>query len=72
MQEFPNPQVYAQKLPKPTEGEHTRVHQPLFPILDWIQVQEIIDEGLAKSSIKTKWVHLVDSESEVRLLIGWF
>ncbi|XP_064634624.1 myotubularin-related protein 13-like isoform X5 [Lineus longissimus] len=52
--EFPNPQVYIQKIPKPTEGAYSRIHQPIFPILDRVHVQEIIDEGLAKSSIKSK------------------
>ncbi|XP_074660812.1 myotubularin-related protein 13-like [Tubulanus polymorphus] len=52
--ECPNPQVYTQKIPKPTEGVNNRIHQPPFPTLDWVLVQEIIDEGLAKSSVKSK------------------
>ncbi|XP_023930025.1 myotubularin-related protein 13 isoform X2 [Lingula anatina] len=52
--EHPNPQPYTQKIPKPPEGAYSRIHQPQFPILDWIMVQEIIDDGLAKSGIKSK------------------
>ncbi|KAL5006472.1 hypothetical protein ScPMuIL_015278 [Solemya velum] len=52
--ENPNPQPYVQKVPKPTEGSHERIHQPQFHELDMARVQSIIDEGIAKHSIKNK------------------
>ncbi|ESO95293.1 hypothetical protein LOTGIDRAFT_232003 [Lottia gigantea] len=54
LNEFPNPQPYIQKVPKPTDGAYARTHQPAFPSLNNKMVQDIIDEGLAKSSIKSK------------------
>lgn len=54
LQENPNPQPYVQKVPKPTEGSHERIHQPQFHELDMARVQSIIDEGIAKHSIKNK------------------
>ncbi|XP_066963738.1 myotubularin-related protein 13 [Macrobrachium rosenbergii] len=46
--ENPNPQPFVAKIPKPTEGSFTRIHQPVFPHIDTQQVQSIIDEGTAK------------------------
>ncbi|ROT67182.1 putative myotubularin-related protein 13 [Penaeus vannamei] len=46
--ENPNPQPFVAKIPKPTEGSFTRIHQPVFPHIDVQQVQSIIDEGTAK------------------------
>ncbi|XP_076069162.1 SET domain binding factor isoform X2 [Oratosquilla oratoria] len=46
--ENPNPQPFVPKIPKPTEGSFTRIHQPVFPHIDCQQVQAIIDEGTAK------------------------
>lgn len=46
--ENPNPQPFVAKIPKPTEGSFTRIHQPVFPHIDAQQVQSIIDEGTAK------------------------
>ena len=54
LQENPNPQPYAQKVPKPPEGSHTRVHQPVFPTLDRLKIIDIIEEGIAKHSLKSK------------------
>ena len=54
LQENPNPQPYVQKVPLPTEDSFRRIHQPPFPYLDWMHIQEIIDEGLAKHNIKNK------------------
>ncbi|XP_048241880.1 myotubularin-related protein 13-like isoform X3 [Haliotis rufescens] len=54
LHENPNPQPYVQKVPKPTEGAYARIHQPPFQMLNANTVQDIIDEGLAKHSIKSK------------------
>ncbi|XP_050410421.1 myotubularin-related protein 13 isoform X2 [Patella vulgata] len=54
LNEFPNPQPYIQKVPKPTDGAYARTHQPAFPTLNSKTVHEIIEEGLSKSSIKSK------------------
>ena len=56
LQEFPNQQPYMQKIPRPTEGAYCRIHQPPFPVLDRTRVEEILEEGLHKYSIKQKWV----------------
>lgn len=45
--ENPNPQFEA-KIPRPTEGSFTRIHQPIFPKLDTTKIQAIIEEGTTK------------------------
>ena len=55
--ENPNPQPYVQKVPKPTEGAYSRIHQPQFPYLDWLHVQEVIEEGIAKNNLKSKFTN---------------
>lgn len=37
-----------QKVPRPTEGSHLRVHVVPFPLLEEERVEELIREGLAK------------------------
>ncbi|KFM81049.1 Myotubularin-related protein 13, partial [Stegodyphus mimosarum] len=54
LNENPNPQPYVQKIPKPTEGAFTRIHQPPFPIICSKIVQDIIDEGMSKQSLRAK------------------
>lgn len=54
MNENPNPQPYVQKLLKPPEGSFARIHQPALPSIDSVQVQTIIDEGLAKSNLQAR------------------
>ncbi|CAG2192244.1 MTMR5_13 [Mytilus edulis] len=56
--EYPNPQPYVQKVPKPTEEAYKRLHQPQFPYLDWLHVQEVIDEGIAKNNLKSKFSNM--------------
>lgn len=51
--ENPNPQAYVQKILKPPEGAYTRIHQPPFPKIDQQQVQNVINDGLAKSNLKS-------------------
>lgn len=54
LKENPNPQPYVQKIPKPTEGAFTRIHQPTFPFINSKMVQDIIDEGMSKQSLRAK------------------
>ncbi|XP_041365406.1 myotubularin-related protein 13-like [Gigantopelta aegis] len=65
LNEHPNPQPYIPKVPKPTEGSYARIHQPPFPILNWNLIQEIIDEGTAKNSIKNKLVNVRPYQSRI-------
>ncbi|XP_036284222.1 myotubularin-related protein 13 isoform X1 [Pipistrellus kuhlii] len=47
--ENPNPHMAFQKVPRPTEGSHLRVHILPFPKINETQVQELIQENLAKN-----------------------
>uniref|UniRef100_A0A8C1KWP9 SET binding factor 2 n=1 Tax=Cyprinus carpio TaxID=7962 RepID=A0A8C1KWP9_CYPCA len=47
-EENPNPHMAFQKVPRPTEGSHLRVHVVPFPLLEEERVEELIREGLAK------------------------
>lgn len=49
-QENPNPHMAFQKVPRPSEGSHLRVHQVPFPLLDDDKVEKMIQEGVAKLS----------------------
>uniref|UniRef100_A0AAZ3QKQ5 SET binding factor 2 n=1 Tax=Oncorhynchus tshawytscha TaxID=74940 RepID=A0AAZ3QKQ5_ONCTS len=46
--ENPNPHMAFQKVPRPTEGSHLRVHVLPFPLLDDEKVERLLAEGLAK------------------------
>lgn len=48
--ENPNPHMAFQKVPRPSEGSHLRVHQVPFPLLDDEKVEKMIQEGVAKLS----------------------
>ncbi|XP_067352560.1 myotubularin-related protein 13 isoform X2 [Channa argus] len=48
--ENPNPHMAFQKVPRPSEGSHLRVHQVPFPLLDEEKVEKMIEEGVAKCS----------------------
>ena len=50
--EMPASQPFQQKIPRPTEGAFTRIHQPVFPLIDAKRVQEKIDGGIAKGNSK--------------------
>ncbi|BFZ05320.1 hypothetical protein BsWGS_08359 [Bradybaena similaris] len=50
--EIPNQQPYVPKVPKPTEGAYTRIHQPQFPTLDSKTIQDMIDQGLYSNNVK--------------------
>ncbi|XP_032344928.1 myotubularin-related protein 13 isoform X3 [Camelus ferus] len=47
--ENPNPHMAFQKVPRPTEGSHLRVHVLPFPKINETRVQELIQENLAKN-----------------------
>nr|XP_023406360.1 myotubularin-related protein 13 [Loxodonta africana] len=47
--ENPNPHMAFQKVPRPTEGSHLRVHILPFPKINEARVQELIQESLAKN-----------------------
>uniref|UniRef100_A0A5S6L8J3 Eukaryotic translation initiation factor 3 subunit M n=1 Tax=Xenopus tropicalis TaxID=8364 RepID=A0A5S6L8J3_XENTR len=47
--ENPNPHMAFQKVPKPTEGSHLRVHILPFPKMNDLKVQDLIQEGLNKN-----------------------
>ncbi|XP_006642674.2 myotubularin-related protein 13 isoform X2 [Lepisosteus oculatus] len=49
--ENPNPHMAFQKVPRPTEGSHLRVHVMPFPKLNEERVQTLVQEGLAKLHI---------------------
>ncbi|KAM6321898.1 myotubularin-related protein 13 isoform 4-T4 [Podargus strigoides] len=47
--ENPNPHIAFQKVPRPTEGSHLRVHILPFPWINECRVQELLQEGLTRS-----------------------
>ncbi|XP_057605257.1 myotubularin-related protein 13 isoform X4 [Hippopotamus amphibius kiboko] len=47
--ENPNPHMAFQKVPRPTEGSHLRVHILPFPKINETRVQELMQENLAKN-----------------------
>ncbi|XP_005724396.1 myotubularin-related protein 13 isoform X2 [Pundamilia nyererei] len=48
--ENPNPHMAFQKVPRPSEGSHLRVHQIPFPVLHEEKVEKLMEEGTAKHS----------------------
>uniref|UniRef100_A0A4W6E388 SET binding factor 2 n=1 Tax=Lates calcarifer TaxID=8187 RepID=A0A4W6E388_LATCA len=48
--ENPNPHMAFQKVPRPSEGSHLRVHQVPFPLLADEKVEKLLQEGVAKHS----------------------
>ncbi|XP_034535534.1 myotubularin-related protein 13 isoform X2 [Notolabrus celidotus] len=48
--ENPNPHMAFQKVPRPSEGSHLRVHQVPFPLLEDDTVEKTLQEGVAKHS----------------------
>ncbi len=45
-------QPYAQKIPMPAEGAMTRVHQPVFPRLDAVLIEDLIRRGVERSQLE--------------------
>jgi myotubularin-related protein 5/13 len=45
-------QPYAQRIPLPAEGAMTRVHQPVFPRLEEVIVEDLIRKGVQKSQLE--------------------
>ncbi|XP_068116475.1 myotubularin-related protein 13 isoform X1 [Hyperolius riggenbachi] len=52
--ENPNPHMAFQKVPKPTEGSHLRVHILPFPKINEPKVQELLQDGLNKNQNSTQ------------------
>ncbi|XP_040183909.1 myotubularin-related protein 13 isoform X2 [Rana temporaria] len=52
--ENPNPHMAFQKVPKPTEGSHLRVHVLPFPKINDLRVQELIQDGIHKNQNSTQ------------------
>ncbi|XP_071510955.1 LOW QUALITY PROTEIN: myotubularin-related protein 13-like [Diadema antillarum] len=52
-EENPTKAQYLQKIPKPTEGAHTRIHQVPFPTLASSKVQDVIEDGQAKAILQS-------------------
>ncbi|KAL3065501.1 hypothetical protein OYC64_015633 [Pagothenia borchgrevinki] len=48
--ENPNPHMAFQKVPRPSEGSHLRVHQVPFPVLDDEKVEKMLQEAVVKHS----------------------
>ncbi|TKS70186.1 Myotubularin-related protein 13 SET-binding factor 2 [Collichthys lucidus] len=48
--ENPNPHMAFQKVPRPSEGSHLRVHQVPFPLLHDEKVEKMVQEGIVKHS----------------------
>ncbi|KAF7212011.1 transcript variant X1 [Nothobranchius furzeri] len=48
--ENPNPHMAFQKVPRPSEGSHLRMHQVPFPLLDDVKVEKMLQDGVAKQS----------------------
>ncbi|KAL6468968.1 hypothetical protein MHYP_G00224920 [Metynnis hypsauchen] len=48
--ENPNPHMAFQKVPRPSEGSHLRVHVVPFPLLEEDKVEDLMQEGLAKQN----------------------
>ncbi|KAG7483368.1 hypothetical protein JOB18_046697 [Solea senegalensis] len=48
--ENPNPHMAFQKVPRPSEGSHLRVHQVPFPLLEADKVEKMLQDGVAKHS----------------------
>ncbi|XP_073514007.1 myotubularin-related protein 13 [Phyllobates terribilis] len=51
--ENPNPHMAFQKVPRPTEGSHLRVHILPFPKINELKVQDVIQEGVNKNQNST-------------------
>ncbi|XP_028811744.1 myotubularin-related protein 13 isoform X3 [Denticeps clupeoides] len=48
--ENPNPHMAFQKVPRPSEGSHLRIHMVPFPQLDEGRVEELLHEAVAKQN----------------------
>ncbi len=51
--ENPTKSTYLEKIPRPTEGAHTRINQMPFPHLDETLVGEVIEDGLNKAILQS-------------------
>lgn len=53
--ENPVEQIYQQKILQPPDGAFERIHQPTMPIINVQQVQTIINEGLSKNDLQSRF-----------------
>ncbi|XP_033645492.1 myotubularin-related protein 13-like isoform X1 [Asterias rubens] len=51
--ENPSKSAYLEKIPRPTEGAHTRINQMPFPHLDETLVGDVIEDGLNKAILQS-------------------
>ena len=65
----PNGQNYSQRIPLPTDGHMSRVHQPVFPTLDPNLVSRIIEEN-HQNNVNTNNVHFSSSSQNKLVPLG--
>ena len=58
VQENPAAQPYQETIPRPSSDANSSAHAPPFPTLDAQKINDIIQEGLAKLSIKSKYMYI--------------
>ncbi|XP_053720705.1 myotubularin-related protein 13 isoform X1 [Synchiropus splendidus] len=56
--ENPNPHMAFQKVPRPSEGSHLRVHLVPFPLLDDDKVENLLQEAVAKHNVAPSTLRL--------------
>ncbi|KAM9817273.1 myotubularin-related protein 13 [Neosynchiropus ocellatus] len=57
--ENPNPHMAFQKVPRPSEGSHLRVHLVPFPLLDDDKVENLLQDAVAKHNTAPSTLRLV-------------
>ena len=65
----PNGQNYSQRIPLPTDGHMSRVHQPVFPTLDPNLVSRIIEEN-HQNNVNSNNVHFSSSSQNKLVPLG--
>lgn len=53
--ENPGTGIYSQKVLRPTDGAYSRIHQPPMNHINNEQVQAIINEGMAKNDLQSRF-----------------
>lgn len=66
--EKPATPPFIPRIPKPTEGAFTRIHQPIFPTLSADLIQQRIEMGLAKGNAELVQTTSKSSASAPRLV----
>ena len=65
----PNGQNYSQRIPLPTDGHLSRVHQPVFPTLEPNLVSRIIEEN-HQNNVNSNNVHFSSSSQNKLVPLG--